>query len=176
MSGTRLRVRLEENGRMICSVNNEVVIDFVDHGFESGQVGLCKFREPTARFRFLGIQRFPKSKVTPVFTNQVRKLVRPLLHRDSAEPSEIDELVNMGNPTPQALRDHAMELEKKAKEIKRLAGRSGSGWSSKNLPKSLRIEERGSVDLLRSPPDSSFGLTKISIWIPILKKADLLCR
>ena len=171
----RLRVRLEENGRMICSVNNEVVIDLVDHGFESGQVGLCKFREPTARFRFFRVsKRFPKSKITPAFTNQVRKMVRPLLHRDSLEPSEIDELVNMGNPTPQALRDHAMELEKKAKQIKRLAGEVRERLVIEELAKSLRIEERGSVDLLRSAlliarlDNENFDLDSY------LEKADLL--
>jgi regulator of sirC expression with transglutaminase-like and TPR domain len=171
----RLRVRLEENGRMICSVNDEVVIDLVDRGLESGQVGLCKFREPTARFRFFRVsKRFPKSKVTPAFTNQVRKLVRPLLHRDSLETSEIDELVNMGNPTPQALRDHAMDLEKKAKEIKRLAGEVRERLVIEELAKSLRIEERGSVDLLRSAlliarlDNENFDLDSY------LEKADLL--
>ena len=171
----RLRVRLEENGRMICSVNDEVVIDLVDRGLESGQVGLCKFREPTARFRFFRVsKRFPKSKVTPAFTNQVRKLVRPLLHRDSLETSEIDELVNMGNPTPQALRDHAMDLEKKAKEIKRLAGEVRERLVIEELAKSLRIEEQGSVDLLRSAlliarlDNENFDLDSY------LEKADLL--
>ena len=171
----RLRVRLEENGRMICSVNDEVVIDLVDRGLESGQVGLCKFREPTARFRFFRVsKRFPKSKVTPAFTNQVRKLVRPLLHRDSLETTEIDELVNMGNPTPQALRDHAMDLEKKAKEIKRLAGEVRERLVIEELAKSLRIEERGSVDLLRSAlliarlDNENFDLDSY------LEKADLL--
>ena len=171
----RLRVRLEENGRMICSVNDEVVIDLVDRGLESGQVGLCKFREPTARFRFFRVsKRFPKSKVTPAFTNQVRKLVRPLLHRNSLETSEIDELVNMGNPTPQALRDHAMDLEKKAKEIKRLAGEVRERLVIEELAKSLRIEERGSVDLLRSAlliarlDNENFDLDSY------LEKADLL--
>ncbi len=171
----RLRVRLEENGRMICSVNDEVVVDLVDRGLESGQVGLCKFREPTARFRFFRVsKRFPKSKVTPAFTNQVRKLVRPLLHRDSLETSEIDELVNMGNPTPQALRDHAMDLEKKAKEIKRLAGEVRERLVIEELAKSLRIEERGSVDLLRSAlliarlDNENFDLDSY------LEKADLL--
>jgi regulator of sirC expression with transglutaminase-like and TPR domain len=171
----RLRVRLEENGRMICSVNDEVVIDLVDRGLESGQVGLCKFREPTARFRFFRVsKRFPKSKVTPAFTNQVRKLVRPLLHRDTLETSEIDELVNMGNPTPQALRDHAMDLEKKAKEIKRLAGEVRERLVIEELAKSLRIEERGSVDLLRSAlliarlDNENFDLDSY------LEKADLL--
>ena len=164
----RLRVRLEENGRMICSVNGEVVIDLVDRGLESGQVGLCKFREPTARFRFFRVsKRFPKSKVTPAFTNQVRKLVRPLLHRDFLEPSEVDELVNMGNPTPQALRDHAMDLEKKAKEIKRLAGEVRERLVVEELAQSLRIEERGSVDLLRSALLIAQLITKTSIWIPI---------
>ena len=147
----RLRVRLEENGRLICSVNDEVVIDLLDHGLDSGQVGLCKFREPTARFRFFRIsKRFPQSKVTPAFSNQVRKLVRPLLHRDSLDPREVDELVNMGNPTPQALRDHAMDLEKKAKEIKRLANEVRERLVIEELAKSLRNEERGTVDLLRS--------------------------
>jgi len=171
----RLRVRLEENGRMICSVNDEVVIDLVDRGLKSGQVGLCKFREPTARFRFFRVsKRFPKSKVTPAFTNQVRKLVRPLLHRDFLETSEIDELVNMGNPTPQALRDHAMDLEKKAKEIKRLAGEVRERLVIQELAKSLRIEERGSVDLLRSAlliarlDNENFDLDSY------LEKADLL--
>jgi regulator of sirC expression with transglutaminase-like and TPR domain len=171
----RLRVRLEENGRMICSVNDEVVVDLVDRGLESGQVGLCKFREPTARFRFFRVsKRFPKSKVTPAFTNQVRKLVRPLLHRDTLETSEIDELVNMGNPTPQALRDHAMDLEKKAKEIKRLAGEVRERLVIEELAKSLRIEERGSVDLLRSAlliarlDNENFDLDSY------LEKADLL--
>ena len=147
----RLRVRLEENGRLICSVNDEVVIDLLDHGLDSGQVGLCKFREPTARFRFFRVsKRFPQSKVTPAFSNQVRKLVRPLLHRDSLDPREVDELVNMGNPTPQALRDHAMDLEKKAKEIKRLANEVRERLVIEELAKSLRNEERGTVDLLRS--------------------------
>jgi regulator of sirC expression with transglutaminase-like and TPR domain len=171
----RLRVRLEENGRMICSVNDEVVIDLVDRGFEHGQVGLCKFREPTARFRFFRVsKRFPKSKITPTFTNQVRKLVRPLLHRDFLESTEIEELVNLGNPTPQALRDHAMELEKKAKEIKRLAGEVHERLVIEELAKSLRIEERGSVDLLRSAlliarlDNENFDLDSY------LEKADLL--
>ena len=63
----RIRVRLEENGRMICSVNNEVVIDMIDHGLKSGKVGLCKFREPTARFVFFRVsKRFPKSEITPI--------------------------------------------------------------------------------------------------------------
>ena len=114
-------------------------------------MGLCKFREPTARFRFFRVsKRFANSEVTPEFAGKIRKLVRPLIYRNSLEPTEIDDLVDMGKPTPQALRDHAMELERKAKEIKRLAGEVRERLVIKELAKSLRIEERGSVDLLRS--------------------------
>jgi len=173
----RIRVRLEENGRMICSVNDEVVIDMIDHGFDSGSVGLCKFREPTARFRFFRVsKRFPKSEITPTFANKVRKLVRPLINRDFLETSEIDKLVEMGKPTPQVLRDHAMELEKKAKEIKRLAGEVRERLVIEELAKSLQIEERGSVDLLRSAlliarlDNENFNLESY------LEKADLLAQ
>ena len=173
----RLRVRLEENGRIICSVNDQVVIDLVDHGLKSGKVGLCKFREPTARFRFFRIsKRFPNSKITPAFANKVRTIVRPLINRDSLQSSEIDELVKMGSPTPQALRDHVMELEKKAKKIKSLAEEVRERLVIEELAKSLRIEERGSVDLLRSAlliarlDNENFDIDSY------LEKADLLAK
>ena len=94
----RIRVRLEENGRMICSVNNEVVIDLIDHGLESGKVGLCKFREPTARFRFFRVsKRFANSEVTPEFASKIRKLVRPLIYRNSSNPQKLMTLLKWGN-------------------------------------------------------------------------------
>jgi regulator of sirC expression with transglutaminase-like and TPR domain len=173
----RIRVRLEENGRMICSVNNEVVIDLIDHGFDIGKVGLCKFREPTARFRFFRVsKRFPNSQVTPAFANKIRKLVKPLTHRLELVPKEIDELVKMGNPAPQALRDHALELEKKAKEIKRLASEVRERLIINELSKSLQIEERGSANLLKSAlliarlDNENFDLDSY------LEKADLLAK
>lgn len=173
----KLRVRLEENGQMVCSVNNEIVIDTFDLGLKGGQVGLCKFRAPTAQFRFFRIsKRFPKSKVTPAFTNKIRKLVKPLMHRPELVSKEIDELVKMGKPTPQALRDHALELEKKAREVKRLAGEVRERLIIDELSKSLRIEGRGSVDLLKSAlliarlDNENFDLDSY------LEKADLLAK
>ena len=171
----RIRVRLEENGRMICSVNDEVVFDLIDNGFDEGNVGLCKFREPTARFRFFRVsKRFSNSEISPSFAGKIKKLVRPLMHRDSLQPKEIDDLVGMGNPTPQVLRDHALELERKAKEIKSLASEVRERLIIEELAKGLRIEERGSVNLLRcalliaSLDNENFDLDSY------LEKADLL--
>ena len=114
----RIRVRLEENGRMICSVNNEVVIDIIDHGMESGKVGLCKFREPTARFRFFRVsKRFPRSEVTPEFSNKIRKLVRPLIELESLGSTEIDQLVKMGKPTPKLFVITPWNLKEKQRKL-----------------------------------------------------------
>jgi len=173
----RIRVRLEENGRMICSVNDQVVINLVDHGLESGKVGLCKFRAPTARFRFFRVsKRFPSSKVTPAFAKKVRNLVGSMINRESLHSTEFEKLVKMGKPTPQALMDHALELEIKAKEIKNLAGDVRERLVIEELAKSLRIEERGSLDLLRSAlliarlDNENFDLDSY------LEKADLLAK
>ena len=58
----RLRVRIDGEGRIICSVNDQMVIDIVDFTFKAGRIGLCKFRAPSAEFRkFRHSKRFPKS-------------------------------------------------------------------------------------------------------------------
>ena len=67
-------------------------------------------------------------------------------------------------------------LERKAKEIKRLAGEVRERLVIEELTKSLRIEERGSVDLLRSAlliarlDNENFDLESY------LEKADLLAK
>ena len=173
----RIRVRLEENGQIVCSVNGEIVIDLIDHGLDGGKIGLCKFREPTAQFRFFRIsKRFPKSTVTPAFSKKVREIVRPLMPRAELSSKEMDELLEMGSPAPQSLRDHANELEKKAKAVRRLAEEVRERLIINELAKSLHIDERGSVDLLKSAlliarlDNENFDLDSY------LQKADLLAK
>ncbi len=40
-----------DNSRIVCSVNDEPIIDLDDDGLKIGRVGLCKFRSPSAEFR-----------------------------------------------------------------------------------------------------------------------------
>ena len=173
----KIRVRLEENGRMICSVNGEVAIDIIDLEFDQGRVGLCKFREPTAQFRFFRVsKRFPRSEVTSTFSSRVKKLVRPLTHHQELDAKGIHDLVEMGKPTPQVLRDHALELENKAKKVKLLANEVRERLVIEELAISLAIEERGAIDLLKSAlliarlDNENFDLDSY------LEKADLLAR
>ena len=108
-----LQVRLQEDGRMVCSVNGEVVIDLKDLALVKGKVGLCKFREPTASFRnFRFAKRFPKSKVTPKIMTQVRKLTRDLVSREELSHRKKLEIMDLGDFAPQAIEDYALELGK----------------------------------------------------------------
>ncbi len=146
-----LQVQLQEDGRMVCSVNGEVVIDLKDLALVRGKVGLCKFREPIANFRnFRFAKRFPKSKVTPKIMSQVRKLTRDLVSREELSHRKKLEIMDLGDFAPQAIKDYALELEKQASSAKKLAEEIRERLIIRELADSLSHEDEHSVDLLRS--------------------------
>ena len=172
-----LRIRLQEDGRMVCSVNEEVVIDLRDQALIKGKVGFCKFREPTASFRnFRFAKRFPKSKVTPKVMSQVRKFTQDLGTRDDLSHGQKQELMNLGDFAPQAIEDYALELEKKASSVHKLAEEVRERLIIRELADSLSHEDEHSVDLLRSAlliarlDNAHFDLDGY------LRKADLLAQ
>ncbi len=145
-----LKVRLEENGRILCSVNDQVVIDMTDFSLRAGRVGLCKFREPTAQFRgFRLAKRFSSDEISSKLRNRVKKITQPLGQR-KASMNEVETLVKLGEKTPQALRELAMDLENQAKEAKHLADEIRERLVIKDLADSLSYSDDQSVDLLRS--------------------------
>ena len=74
-----LQVRFQENGKILCSVNQELAIEVIDIERSEGFIGLCKFREPTASFRnFRFSKRFSNEKVNPQSIEKVRELTRNL--------------------------------------------------------------------------------------------------
>ena len=79
-------------------------------------------------FAFPSIQKISSSKVTPAFAKKVRNLVGSMINRESFHSTEFEKLVKMGKPTPQALMDHALELEIKAKKLKIWLVMSGNDW------------------------------------------------
>ena len=147
----RLRVRLEKEGRIICSVNDQVLIDLVDQSLKNGRIGLCKFRLPTAEFRkFRHSKRFPQSSISPALVKKIRRLSSSL--NENADPSKKDlkDLVNQGPMASQALIDHAGELERKAGLIRKLSEEIRERIVIADLASSLAHEDERSVDLLKS--------------------------
>ena len=69
----KLKVKLEENGKITCFVNNQAVIELTDKTLTNGRIGLCKFRAPTAEFRnFKQGKRIESSLIS----SETRKVVR----------------------------------------------------------------------------------------------------
>ena len=171
----RLHVRIEENGRLICSVNDEVVIDQIDHALDQGQVGLCKFREPTADFRFFRVsKRFSSATINKDFSSKVRTLTKELNNYEKISPKRVSELLGMGSPTPQALRDYSKQLERKSRLLNKLAEEIREKLVIQELVDSLSADSSGSFDLLKSAlliarlDNENFELE------PYLKRAELI--
>lgn len=147
----RLRVRLEKKGRIICSVNDQVVIDLVDPAFDAGRIGLCKFRAPTAEFRkFRFSKRFPSSSISPELAQKIRRLTTSMKEDRSLADEDIGQLVAQGPQVSQALLDHAGELERKAIRIRQLSEEVRERIIISELASSLSGKDERSVDLLKS--------------------------
>ena len=170
-----IHVKFEDNGRIICSVNKEVVIDVLDFEKTSGLVGICKFREPTATFRnFRFAKRFPTEKVSSKLRDKVRKLTRDLSLHPHVKDKEVDQILEIGEIAPQILEDYSEELRQKSIKIEWLAQEVRERLVIAELVKSLSHADDNSIDLLRSAlliariDNEHFNLNDY------LKRADLL--
>lgn len=147
----RLRVRIDGEGRIICSVNDQMVIDIVDFTFKAGRIGLCKFRAPSAEFRkFRHSKRFPKSAISPKLVGVIKELTESLEDYERLDSEELKTLVDQGPQVTQALLDHAAQLELKAKRIKNLSEEVRERVIISELVATLAHEDERAVDLLRS--------------------------
>ena len=170
-----IHVKFEENGRILCSVNKEVVIDVLDFEKTSGFVGLCKFREPTATFRnFRVAKRFPSKKISLKSRDKVRKLTRDLSRYPNVDDKEVQQIIEIGETAPQILEDYSEELRQKSIKVEWLAQEVRERLVIAELVQSLNHENENSIDLLRSAlliarlDNEHFNLDDY------LKRADLL--
>ena len=147
----RLRVRLEKEGRIICSVNGQVLIDLVDQSLKDGKIGLCKFRAPSAEFRkFRHSKRFAQSSIPPALVQKIRRLSGSLNEDSTLRKKDFDDLVDQGPMASQALLDHAIGLERKAERVRKLSEEIRERIVIAELASSLAHEDERSVDLLKS--------------------------
>ncbi len=147
----RIHVKFQENGRILCSVNNQLVIDVIDLEMSAGIVGLCKFREPTAFFRnFRFAERFSNLQISPKSVAQVRKLTKGLSHEKSLSAENMQELLKIGKTAPQILQDLSTELSRRAAEVEKLAEEVRERLVISELVDSLSFEDEKSIDLLKA--------------------------
>ena len=136
-------IRIEENGRIIGSVNDQIVVDVIDLEMKEGLVGLCKFREPTARFRnFRFSQRLPKASFSPDSISKARKITKVLLFQEEISESAKNELIDLGKASPQLLNDYAVQLKNKSDKLKSLAKEIRERIVISELVESLTLKTR----------------------------------
>ncbi|MBT3636454.1 MAG: hypothetical protein HN531_05920 [Opitutae bacterium] len=147
----RLRVRLEKEGRIICSVNDQVIVDLLDLSMKEGRIGLCKFRSPSAEFRkFRHSKRFPQSSIPPALVKKIRRISDSLNENSDPSKKDLKDLVGQGQMASQALLDHAGKLERKAELTRKLSEEIRERIVIAELASSLAQEDERSVDLLKS--------------------------
>lgn len=144
-----LKVRVEKD-RMLCYINDELVIEAADTEYKSGHVGLCKFRQTDAEFKgFRVAESIASTKPTPELTERVTKLVGEL-SASSTPAGATDQLVIEGAVGLLLLEEQAVKLEQQAARVRRLAAELHLKQTLAELEKLLAVKEDGSFDLLRA--------------------------
>ena len=120
----QLKVRIEKEGKIVCSVNDHVVIESQDQVYAMGQVGLAKFRHTTAEFkRFCIAGRIPSSAPTPEMLQQIDETIEAW---ESSVVVAEDQLQAFSKIDPAALsvlRQRALRLDQQADGLRELAKR-----------------------------------------------------
>lgn len=157
----RLKVRCEENGKFICSVNDRVVFEVVDSRLNGASVGLAKFRDTQAEFRNFEIAKEiagirPAPEVVQRITNELDALP---LWREIDEPA-FEGLLQDPRAAQTVIEAEARRLERRATDLRKTARH----LHVQTCLKGLRhvVHDGASPDVIRG-----------ALWIAKLDNPDL---
>ena len=147
----RLRVKIEEGGKITCYINGKSIIEVIDQTFKEGQVGLCKFRSTTAEFRnFRFAEKFLSSSISKKTNQEIKKIVKGLTKKETLSEEHLTRLLELGPLVPNVLLDHASELQKQINRLQSISKEIKERHAIEELANSLVHDDESSVDLLRS--------------------------
>ena len=116
-----LKVRIEAE-RILCYVNDELVIESTDTGLTSGTVGLCKFRKTEAEFRRFRVgEKLHSERPSEEIVSRIIEAVASLPADRPADPALVDKLLPDGMSTSDVLRREAKLLDQRAQRMRELA-------------------------------------------------------
>lgn len=116
-----LKVRIEEQ-RILCYVNDELVIESADSGLRSGSVGLCKFRNTEGEFRRFRVgKNLNSERPSEEIVSRIIEAVAALPADRPADPALVEKLLPDGLSTSEVLRREAKLLEQRAQRMRELA-------------------------------------------------------
>ena len=116
-----LKVRIEEQ-RILCYVNDKLVIESADSGLRSGSVGLCKFRNTEGEFRRFRVgNNLNSERPSEEVVSRITQAVAALPADRPADPALVEKLLPDGLSTSEVLRREAKLLEQRAQRMRELA-------------------------------------------------------
>jgi regulator of sirC expression with transglutaminase-like and TPR domain/S1-C subfamily serine protease len=144
-----LKVRLEK-GRILCFVNDKLVIESKDAGLTEGRVGLAKFRDTKAQFKQFRMGKQVAPAALPAQTAaRLGKLIDALPPEGKLTAEEIGRLAPEGPAGPALLRERARRLEEQAARLRQLAAAVGQRAILDELARVTAGKDEN-VDLLRA--------------------------
>ena len=150
-----LRVRVDRD-RVICYVNDHVVIESTRAQPNPGRAGLAKFRDTRAEFKdFQLAKEIQKPQIDEALAGRIEKMVADLPATGGIDPQTIDRLSGDGERAIAALRNRARQLDRQAAKARQVAA---------------AVHERRVLDELGQE------LTKEEVHIDLLHCALLIAR
>jgi serine protease Do len=144
-----LKVRVEK-GKLLCFLNNELVIESTDDGLTKGKVGLAKFRQTQAEFRRFEVGASLSSPLASAeLTASLTKEIDALPALESLLPEKLQPLVASPEEAIISLRAKAKSLRERALELEQVAADVRLRQVANELTVVLEARN-GNVDLFRA--------------------------
>ena len=140
----QLKVRIEKDGKLVCSVNEHVVIESQDRVYTMGQVGLAKFRHTAAKFKGFRITGRP----TPEIMQQIDEMIEACESHSIATEDQIQAFSTIDPVALSVLRQRASRLDQQADELRQLAVRIHNHRVTNELVELVKNKD-GQINLAR---------------------------
>jgi regulator of sirC expression with transglutaminase-like and TPR domain len=116
-----LKVRVEKD-RILCYVNDQLVVESKDQGLTSGAVGLCKFRDSRAEFKHFAVgKEVPALMPSAEVVARVVKAASGINLTGAPRREVVEALLPDATAAMGILRAKAKKLEQEAAQLRRLA-------------------------------------------------------
>lgn len=116
-----IKVRVEKD-KVLCYVNDHLLVESADREFAGGKVGLAKFRDTRAEFRnFRVAERIAPDAVPSAVAERVLKSVEHVAPAGGPKPEQVDALAPDAPASVRVLRERARLLEQQAEQLRQLA-------------------------------------------------------
>ncbi|NQV26904.1 MAG: trypsin-like peptidase domain-containing protein [Rhodopirellula sp.] len=144
-----IKVRVEAE-RILCYVNDELVIESTDAGLTSGAVGLCKFRTTKADFRRFRVgDKLTGERPSDGIAQRITETVASIPVDRPAGSEFVERLLPDGKSTSEVLRREAKLLEQRAQRMRELAVAVHARRTQQELADEL-AKKTEDFDLLRA--------------------------